>query len=133
MTRGYCDADVWSLDSFLANLIGDSVKHLADTTHGYPPECTEESWNEILLKIAECFKNADKWAESDVYDDTCYSEYIRLKKARNADMFSGDDTEEEAGLLEKSREREILNSEFSAINKEIGLKLLAEWWYHLWD
>ena len=71
-TKGFCDSDVWSLDSFLANLIGDSVKHLADTTHGYPPECTEESWEEILLKIAECFKNADKW-NNDV--NIYYEEY----------------------------------------------------------
>ena len=35
--RGYADVDVWSYDHYLARTIAPALRHLASTTHGYPP------------------------------------------------------------------------------------------------
>lgn len=35
--RGWADCDVWSLDIYLARVIGESLQHLAHTNHGWDP------------------------------------------------------------------------------------------------
>lgn len=55
LTRGWDDTATWSLDTHLAKTLGEQLKHLANTSHGYPsPEHeTFEDW------IADLNKNAD--------------------------------------------------------------------------
>jgi len=51
--RGWADRDVWSLDSYLAKLIGSSIASLRNHGHGYPSDITLEQWDDVLTRISE--------------------------------------------------------------------------------
>jgi hypothetical protein len=55
-TRGWCDADTWSLDSTLAEIILPRIKILQELKSCYPCNLTEEEWNSILNKIIRAFE-----------------------------------------------------------------------------
>ena len=46
--RGYSSEDLWSFDTYIAGVIGHALIQLADTTHGYPMNMTEEEWDTFL-------------------------------------------------------------------------------------
>ena len=55
ITRGYCDADTWDLDYYYANLIGVTLKHLADNTISYPYDSDPEEWKAYLTDLGNVF------------------------------------------------------------------------------
>lgn len=61
--RGYADCDLWSFDTYLADVISKGVIHLRDTTHGYPMDLSEDKWTEILTTISEGFSQ-DKFSHN---------------------------------------------------------------------
>lgn len=50
--RGWADPDTWSLDGYLARLIGESIEHLRRYGHGFPNGMTSEEWDELLGHIS---------------------------------------------------------------------------------
>lgn len=66
--RGWADADVWSLDTYLAPLISGAVTCLRDNLHSYPPDMTFEEWERTLTEIVEGFEEAGKKLGSDECD-----------------------------------------------------------------
>ena len=59
VTRGFCDYDYWDLDTYLSELLAQSIKMLADKTHGYPGTeefPTYESWQQYLYKIVDLLR-----------------------------------------------------------------------------
>lgn len=44
---GYSDRDLWSLDHYLAFILKDALRDLADTTHGWPGRPPEPFWVEM--------------------------------------------------------------------------------------
>lgn len=79
-TRGYCDSDVWSMDSWLLALLPDMLRDLAnDPVGAYPgvePFDTPEKWRNWLFKMAAKFLELqDNWPETrNEYEN----EYMRL-------------------------------------------------------
>ena len=79
-TKGYCDYDVWNMDSWLLELLPPMLRELAnDPVGAYPgvePFETPEKWHYWLLKMAVRFLELqDDWTESrNEYDE----EYMRL-------------------------------------------------------
>lgn len=72
MRRGFADCDTWNLDTFLIKIIIRGLRHLADTTHGWPQSNefpTYESWIDYLLSLADKFELAEKY----IYDTDDYS------------------------------------------------------------
>ena len=90
--RGYSDRDLWSYDFFLASIIGNGLKQLAETTHGWPDSKFEtfEEWEAELNKIGDAFLDyIDE--SSDINFDNCktskerkkvMSEYVKKCKER---------------------------------------------------
>jgi hypothetical protein len=61
--RGWSDADVWDLDGYLARVLGESIAHLAETTHGWPggsewPKF--EDWQNELREVSQILIDYDK-------------------------------------------------------------------------
>lgn len=56
ITRGFCDADWWDMDSFYLSLISSSLKHFAENTISHPYEFSETEWKEKLLDLAQRIK-----------------------------------------------------------------------------
>lgn len=120
---GYCDMDLWNLDYTLGNYIASSVNELANRTHGYPPRITYEQWIDILHSISTNFYlgvNDDAWFnpyEDKVSYDAIYSELSEKEKA----------------VWDKWLEAETENDRAMHIRRQEGIKLLGEWFPHLWD
>ena len=57
--------DTWSMDMTLAPIILPMLIQLKDTQHGYPPECTEQEWDDILDEMIWAF--SQKVLASDGY------------------------------------------------------------------
>lgn len=60
--RGFSRYDAWNLESYLAQVIADSVRELRVNGHGYPA-CFNgvEEWNEVLERIEVPLR---VWAET---------------------------------------------------------------------
>lgn len=120
---GYCDKDLWSLEYTLGNYIASSVNELANRTHGYPYNITEEEWDNILRTIARDFylaTNEDEW--DNPYDDMLdYSAFYNSLP---------DDKKE---YWDKWFKVEEENDRSMDIRRQEGFKLLQKWFVHLWD
>ena len=79
--RGWCNADTWSFDAYLANVILDGLKYLKIHKHGYPSTCkNEKEWDRIMDKMIYTFDIEKGVCDSDIYIPNNAKEYIRLKK-----------------------------------------------------
>lgn len=128
-TKGYCDEDLWNLDSYLAKLLGSALKELYSNTCSYPYRLeTHEEWQIILAEISDHFY----MTLEDSYDTPCLDawcdsvdDYFKWK----SDEF----TEEQKMLREKMREENKYISEERDRHKDEALKMLSEYWFDLWD
>ena len=64
--RGWGDSDVWGLDSYLSNVILETINSLKNQLHGNPCELEFEEWKKILSDIEYTFQTAihiqeDEW------------------------------------------------------------------------
>lgn len=60
--KGWCESDVWNLDLYLESIIIDTLRQLADVSHGYPGNDefpTFESWQNWLRETADMIDNED--------------------------------------------------------------------------
>lgn len=55
LTRGFDDSETWDLDNTFRKWIVPRLKRLKEIQNGYPPQLTEEKWDEIIDKIIEGF------------------------------------------------------------------------------
>ncbi len=72
MRRGWADCDVWSLDSYIAQLLSGAVLKLADG-HAYPGDGTEwdtpEKWDAHLKDLSA---RLAAWNDETFHDDVAY-------------------------------------------------------------
>ena len=57
-TKGYCDDDLWDLNTFYTHLFIDSLKALAEANHSYPIYWDDSKWKAELRKIADHFEKS---------------------------------------------------------------------------
>lgn len=63
--RGWSDSDAWNADYHLAEVISGICLELKRIAHGHPSDLTQESWNKILLEIADGFTAIEEMDELD--------------------------------------------------------------------
>lgn len=77
--RGWSDADVWSLDSYAARVLGEGIRQLAETGHTWPgdssPWPTPEAWTSYLKKLA---------ADLSGWNDDTFLDNAAFERARAA-------------------------------------------------
>jgi len=76
VTKGYCSRDVWSLDTYLLNLLHFTIRDLAFHHYGYPctePFDTDEDWTKFLFDVSWKFYRANE--EHDVYPHPMYDKW----------------------------------------------------------
>jgi hypothetical protein len=108
--RGWADCDVWSVDSYLSEIIPPMIERLNRITHGYPADLEggEKKWGEILTKIQQGFeasrriRNLDNWEKDTPWSDE------DVKSFKQAD-----------------------DKDFERMNE--GLELFKEHFFSLWD
>lgn len=72
LERGFDDTETWNLDSTIAAFIVPRLKRFKEINTGYPPELTEEQWDEILDKMIKFFEFASddsKFLEENIYEE----------------------------------------------------------------
>ena len=131
ITKGFCSYDCWDLDHYLARVICDSVKYLADEGYDFPGNeefPTEESWKKYLYTIVDLLE---------VYlDDEIFNVYEEkyMKMVEKKGIFTNSDyTPEEQELFNNYSAIEIENSNFKSEALQGALEKLAAVWENLWD
>lgn len=115
---GWCDRDLWDLEYTLGNYIASSTEKLAEITHGYPPNITEEKWDNILKKISEDFYFG---VNEDYYENPYEEEWFNSL------------TPEKEELWKKLSDREIEIHKAMSDHLHNGFVALEKWFPHLWD
>lgn len=129
--RGYCDADLWSIDDWFLNVIPSMLKQFAKESVGYPTqyqlEWYEKHKDEINMTVDEMRSSLD-WSDEKKrlhetiekdWKDCLYGIADDFEKARY--YFEEDGLTEEKGW-EKAEEY-----------KEKALNEFSKWFFSLWD
>ena len=129
MTRGFCDFDTWDLDNYLSQLLADSIRHLANTTHGYPGTdefSTYESWRDYLYKISDLL-NYSLGELPNEYEEAWFA------KVKEKGLGHSDETPEEKEITDKylNKEKENDNLKMQAQNE--ALKMIYHVYNMMWD
>lgn len=131
-TRGFADKDVWNLDTYLTELIADSVEQLADIQHGWPGTDefpTPESWDEYLRKAVSLLRYSlgelpNKYEKE--WMDTWINDEDMLRHITDP---TDSDKEITKKFLDVEQENELKQRD--AQNE--GLRMLFAVWNSLWD
>lgn len=77
--NGYSYQDVWSLDSYLDEMLPKALRELAKVNNGYPQELESlEEWNDILEEMVQGFEAHKKISELE-FDIDNPKEYKELE------------------------------------------------------
>lgn len=87
-TRGWADRDTWNMDHYLAEVLPAMLRHLAKTSHSYPPYLEVEGdttgldrWKVILEEIALGFDEYNVVKNSDAqYRTAAYTPALECMK-----------------------------------------------------
>ena len=127
--RGYSDADLWSLDYFLADFLHKIMSsYIAYPKSGYPAQFeTPEEWDAILLKIKDGFK-----AAVDLTNENYIDNYITGYRDEEAHCTDGSTfIMHDMPILDiggiKKKESELKDT-FNT-----GMDLFKEYFFGLWD
>lgn len=76
VVKGYCDYDVFDLDTFYCNLFYLTMKDLSELSIGYPYDMRSQEWTAYLLDMARCFYRANESNKYYVneYDDPLFND-----------------------------------------------------------
>lgn len=133
ITKGYCDCDWYDLDTYLAQLMADTIDDLAEYGIGYPGTGefdTPEKWKAYLKKIVLKLR----YSLSELPN-----EYEEVWLA----IFHGDDlwrinekhilTPEEEEIRRKHSEKTIENEQKQFQAQLNALDMIKHVWGSLWD
>lgn len=56
ITRGFCDAETWSLDYRIADFVLPRLRRFQDINCGYPSSLSEKRWKATLAKMIRGFE-----------------------------------------------------------------------------
>lgn len=79
--RGYANADTWSFDGYLADVIINGLSYFRDNLHGFPADFKDEKeWIAVIDKIIYTFKLEREVIDNDVVIPKNLKEYLKYKK-----------------------------------------------------
>lgn len=118
ITRGYCNSDVWDLDSTYLDLFHATLKDLANNTHSWPDRLfkTPEEWTQYLHETADCFYRANEW---NYYYKNEYEPAWRIDRGKE--------------VKDKYLKRELEIIKLREADFEEGMKRLHKIFFDLWD
>ena len=126
--QGYCDSDLWDMDCYLAEVIGNMTKELATRHCSHPAHLDEEEWESVLRSISKSFLQYN-------IERPCPS-YEAFNKARVVSVNSPDNSvsiEYPDHLYKAWREEEIANHEAKMKDLKEGFDLLYKYYPDFWD
>jgi hypothetical protein len=124
---GFSAYDTWSMDSYLAELIGNMLLYKADHDVSYKYDVTPQEWQQKLKDIALLFKFYNEELPTPSYDK--YKESMKTIIKDDGEFVA--DYDQEALLA--WREEEKANHERKRVNLKKGFEELLEIYEDLWD
>lgn len=127
VVRGYSDWDVWDLNTTLLIYLPETLRYLANNTHSYPMEMTEEEWKQKLNQIADGFEHADEANNyyKNEYWDLYLKELNQKPGARDIEAFE---------RYKKLRvEKDKINAQLRQADFEEAWAQLGSIFFDLWD
>lgn len=124
---GFSEYDVWDMDTYLAELIGEMAKYLAEHNVSHPWDISDEDWKTTLKTISQCFKqyNCERPCPAyEAYQNACV-------RTTNPDHSVTIDCPDH--LLEAWRLESKANYEAQMHDLKRGFDLLYDAWPNLWD
>lgn len=132
ITRGFCDLDYWDLDHYLAELMAQSIKVLADETHGFPGTeefPTYESWRDYLYEIVKKLRFS---LNEDMYNQ--YEEsWLKTFEGKELENIFNNRTPEEKEITDKYLAEENKNNTLKDKALHEALDMIIHVWSSLWD
>lgn len=132
ITRGFCDADVWDLDTHLSEYLAQTIEYLAKTSHSYPGTDefpTYESWETYLMEIS----NKLKYSLSELPNEY-EADWLKTWENKEFDkIFNGEKTPEEKEIINKYLDKELENDKSKRDIQNEALKMIYHIYNHLWD
>jgi hypothetical protein len=88
--RGWADSDVWSLDSYLTDVITGMISNLRDNAHGYPGNLGGmPEWVDILNEIVDGFEAKRELNESALsWSDPAAAQRLEAKFERGMELLT---------------------------------------------
>lgn len=130
IVRGYCDYDVWDLDTYYLDLFYETLNHLADTTHGYPGNKefpTPEAWDKYLRDMAMDFYKANE--VNDYYSHPACDLWWESIKNKDITKTINTDNHYSSAMIAEANK----NEEKRIQDMENGLEKMKAVFFHLWD
>lgn len=124
---GFSEYDVWDLDTYLAELIGNMTAYLAEHNMSHPYEISDEDWKTTLETISHCFKQYNIERPCPAYE--AYKNVI----VRTTNPDKSITVEVPDHLLQAWREEEKANHEATMAELKQGFDLLYQHYPNLWD
>lgn len=124
--RGWADCDTWSLDHYLSRVVGESVHHLAEHSHGWPQSekfPKYEDWQAHLHALADAYLHWNELDDLDMQDFYGPEWKNPEHKGRYEPVGSGPEWHRE--LMERERQRRD--------ETKTEMKKLIDVWGSLWD
>lgn len=126
--KGYCDFDIYDLDTYHTNMMIKALYEFADKTQSYPEDTSYEDWVRIICEIANYFKES---IEDDGFDDPEYQKVEELTR-----QYEEDDDPTILAELEAARKEwmdvMLNNMRYREDMKNRAFDLLKEYYWHLW-
>ena len=151
-TKGYCDRDTWSLDTYYLQLFYHTLKYLAKNTNGWPGKWslenkTYENWQQYLSDMADHFENAQEWNEEIAINKEIFDMYNNMSQyIISSDFVPTDETKKFYTVEVKYSDEEAYNktmaqwlkkeeeaAEYRENEKDIALDMLKAEFFDLWD
>ena len=129
-TRGYADCDIWNMESWLLDLLHDSLNHLADHHWGWPGTeqfPNDEDWEKYLKEMAQLFYQANEINEyyptpeaTKWWDWSCDHPHKLDEKSNNPYI--------ETMMTEETKNGKMRDADFHK-----AWRMMEDVYWHLWD
>ena len=127
---GFSEYDVWDMDTYLAELIGNMAEYLSEHTNSYPYDMDEKDWKAILKTISKCFKQYNIERPCLAYEEYQASLVRKTEDEEFGRVVTFDVPEEVAKTW---AEEEYVNHNAKMEELKHGFGLLYKHFPDLWD
>lgn len=133
--KGYCDRDLWDVDSHIINLLICEIDEFIKINQGYPCNLTEEEWDKILLEIRDHLINGVRSIDYDPDNKWREARQLCTTRTKQEDGSICYDVKDEFYTSEINKSflqhmKEI--DEYQDKEYEEGMNMLTKWLRHIW-
>lgn len=128
-TRGFADSDTWDMDSWLLDLLHDSLNYLAENTISYPADKefdTFEKWANYLKDIAQKLYQAQE--ENHYYAEPSYAKWAEWLDKHNDKFFTSENPYSKDMFIESMENDKKRMADFEEAWAKLG-----KVFFNLWD